>query len=98
MIEVRKTPVFTRWLNELRDVRAQARIQLRIDRVALGNLGDIKPIGGGVSELRIAYGPGYRVYVAQRGSVLVILLCGGDKSSQRSDIETAKRLAQQWEQ
>ncbi|KFL27694.1 type II toxin-antitoxin system RelE/ParE family toxin [Paradevosia shaoguanensis] len=98
MIEVRKTPVFTRWLSELRDVRAQARIQLRIDRVALGNLGDIKPIGGGVSELRIAYGPGYRVYVAQRGSVLVILLCGGDKSSQRSDIETAKRLAQQWEQ
>ena len=98
MIEVRKTPVFTRWLSELRDVRAQARIQLRIDRVALGNLGDIKPIGGGVSELRIAYGPGYRVYVAQRGFVLVILLCGGDKSSQRSDIETAKRLAQQWEQ
>ena len=98
MIKVRKTPVFASWLSELRDVRAQARIQLRIDRIGLGNLGDIKPVGGGVSELRIAYGPGYRVYVAQRGSVLVILLCGGDKSSQRSDIETAKRLAQQWEQ
>lgn len=98
MMEILRTPVFAKWLSGLRDDRAQALIQLRLDRIGLGNLGDIKPVGGGVSELRIAYGPGYRIYITQRGSVVVVLLCGGDKSSQRRDIETARRLAQEWDE
>ena len=81
MVEVRRTRIFAEWLAALRDRNARARIEIRIDRLALGNPGDVKPVGGGVSELRIAYGPGYRVYFVQRGDLLVILLCGGDKQS-----------------
>lgn len=94
MIEVRQTPAFSTWLHALKDVRARARINARIDRLSFGNLGDVKPVGGGVSELRIEYGPGYRVYFVQHGRALVILLCGGDKSTQDRDIRTAKALAQ----
>lgn len=93
MIEVRQSAVFRSWMAELTDQRARARIAARIDRVIEGNLGDVKAVGDGVSELRIAYGPGYRVYFTRRGLRLVILLCGGDKSSQRRDIRTAKVLA-----
>jgi len=94
MIEIRRTRIFSDWLDGLRDRDARARIQIRLDRLALGNPGDVKPVGDGVSELRIAYGPGYRVYFVQRGKVLVILLCGGDKSSQSRDIATAKAIAE----
>jgi putative addiction module killer protein len=93
MAEVRQTETFSAWLRSLADSRARARIAARIDRLAAGNAGDVAPVGEGVSELRIHYGPGYRVYYVQRGRALVILLCGGDKSSQASDIRTAKRLA-----
>ena len=89
---------FTDWLNGLRDKRAQARIRLRLQRLVAGNLGDIKAVGGGVSELRLQFGPGYRVYVAQHGSSWILLLCGGDKSSQQKDIETAKRYLQDWKE
>lgn len=93
MVKVLETDVFSDWLSELRDARAKARIVSRIDRLALGNPGDCKPAGEGVSEMRIDYGPGYRVYFRKRGEELVILLCGGDKSSQESDIRQAKELA-----
>ena len=93
MIEMRKTDVFARWLDELRDIHARARVQIRIERLAAGNAGDVKPVGEGVSELRINYGSGYRVYFKQHGSELVILLAGGDKSTQSSDIKIALRLA-----
>jgi putative addiction module killer protein len=93
MAELRKTDVFASWLDELRDVRARARVQARIQRLADGNRGDVKPVGEGVSELRIDYGPGYRVYFKRRGKALIILLAGGDKSSQARDIKTALRLA-----
>jgi len=94
MIEVRKTKIFVDWLARLRDTRARAKIAARIDRLALGNPGDVEPIGGGVSELRIHYGPGYRVYFVNRGSVLIVLLCGGDKRTQAKDIKLAKTLAE----
>ena len=94
MIEIRKTNHFAQWLDGLRDIKARARIQVRIERLAAGNPGDVKSVGEGVSELRIDYGPGYRVYFKQRGRELVILLAGGDKSSQAKDIKTAWRLAQ----
>jgi len=81
---------FREWLRRLRDVRARAKIRVRLNRIRLGNFGDVKSVGGGVFELRIAYGPGYRVYFARSGSHVVLLLCGGDKSSQRRDIQTAK--------
>ena len=93
MIEVRRTASFRTWLRGLRDERAKARIVSRIDRLTLGNFGDVKPVGEGISELRIFYGPGYRVYFTRRGEVLVILLCGGDKSTQDHDVKTAKALA-----
>lgn len=93
MIEIRKTEFFARWLDELRDLQARARVQIRIERLAAGNAGDVKPVGEGVSELRIEYGPGYRVYFKQAGAALVILLAGGDKSTQSSDIKIALRLA-----
>lgn len=93
MIEIRQTDEYERWFEGLRDLNAQLRIGARIRRVSLGNLGDVKPVGEGVSELRIPYGPGYRVYLTQRGETLIILLAGGDKSSQRRDIERAKELA-----
>ena len=92
MLIVRQTDVFRSWLQSLRDRRAVARIAVRIDRLALGNAGDVQPVGRGVSEMRIHYGPGYRVYFTQRGNELVILLCGGDKSSQNVDIKRALEL------
>jgi len=90
---VRQTETFSRWLNGLADHRARAKIAARIDRLAQGNPGDVAPVGEGVSELRIHFGPGYRVYFVARGRALVILLCGGDKSSQAKDIKAAKQLA-----
>lgn len=93
MIEVRKTEIFGRWLDDVRDIRARARILVRIERLAAGNAGDVKPVGEGVSELRIDYGPGYRVYFKMCGREMVILLAGGDKSTQVRDIETALHLA-----
>jgi putative addiction module killer protein len=95
MIELRKTDVFARWLDGLKDLRARARVQARLDRLAEGNPGDAKPVGEGVSELRIDFGPGYRVYFKARGAVLIILLAGGDKRTQRRDIAVALRLARQ---
>lgn len=94
MIEIRKTELFAKWLDNLRDVKAKARVLVRIERLASGNAGDVKPVGEGVSEMRIDYGPGYRVYFIQRGSELIILLAGGDKGSQSRDIKAAIRLAQ----
>jgi putative addiction module killer protein len=93
MIEIRKTEKYARWLDGLRDIKARARIQARVERLAAGNAGDVKPVGEGVSELRINYGPGYRVYFTKRGRELVILLAGGDKSTQAGDIKTALHLA-----
>jgi len=93
MIEIRKTVTFAKWIDDLCDLRARARVQARIERLAAGNMGDVKPIGEGVSELRINYGPGYRVYFWKRGHSLVILLAGGDKRTQSRDINTALRLA-----
>jgi len=93
MVELRKTEIFAKWLDELHDIRARARILFRIERLAAGNPGDVKPVGEGISELRIDYGPGYRVYYKKHGQKVVILLAGGDKSSQAKDIKTALRLA-----
>jgi putative addiction module killer protein len=93
VIEIRKTDVFAKWLDNLRDIRARARILVRIERLAAENPGDVKPVAEGVSELRIDYGPGYRVYFIKRGRELLILLTGGDKSTQSSDVRTALRLA-----
>jgi putative addiction module killer protein len=93
MVEIRKTEVFADWLDGLRDIRARARVQVRIERLAMGNPGDVGPVGEGISELRIDYGPGYRVYFKRCGKQIVILLAGGDKSTQASDIKTALRLA-----
>ncbi|HBO9370032.1 TPA: type II toxin-antitoxin system RelE/ParE family toxin [Pseudomonas aeruginosa] len=96
MVEVKQTATFMAWESELKDRRAKAVIAARIFRLANGLPGDVSPVGQGVSELRIHYGPGYRVYFQQRGTEIVILLCGGDKSSQARDIEMAKRLANEW--
>jgi putative addiction module killer protein len=95
--EIRETEVFSAWLRALRDHQAKARIAARIRRLAFGNPGDVRPVGKGVSELRIDYGPGYRVYYIQRGEVLIILLCGGDKNTQDRDIATATRLVEEVE-
>ena len=95
MIEIRKTETFAKWMDQLRDIRGRARVQARIERLALGNAGDVKPVGEGVSEMRIHYGPGYRVYFKKQGQSLVILLVGGDKGSQAKDIKTALRLARE---
>ena len=93
MVEIRKTDLFAKWLDNLRDVNAKARVLIRIERLASGNAGDVKPVGEGISEMRIDYGPGYRVYFIKRGNELIILLAGGDKSSQTADIKVAIRLA-----
>jgi putative addiction module killer protein len=96
MIEMLRSDIFDRWLSGLRDRRAVARIAARLDRLAAGNPGDAQPVGEGISELRINYGPGYRVYFIQKGQVLIVLLCGGDKSTQDRDIRQAKALANEW--
>jgi len=93
MIEIRKTEAFVKWLNGLRDIKARSRVLARIERLVAGNPGDVKPVGEGVSELRIDYGPGYRVYFVKRGQAVIVLLAGGDKSTQAKDIKTAIRLA-----
>ena len=93
VIEIRKTDLFVQWLDDLRDIQARARVQARIERLVAGNAGDIRPVGEGVSELRINYGPGYRVYFKKRGRELIILLAGGDKSTQATDIKAALRPA-----
>ena len=97
MVEVRQTEIFASWFDNLKDRKARARIQARIDRVEMGNFGDIASVGEGVSEFRIFYGPGYRVYFVQRNSVVVILRSGGDKSSQKRDIVKAKEISRQLE-
>ncbi|MHB8882689.1 MAG: type II toxin-antitoxin system RelE/ParE family toxin [Thermodesulfovibrionales bacterium] len=94
MFEIRKTETYARWLDGLRDIHARARVLARVERLSTGNAGDVKPVGEGVSELRVNYGPGYRVYFTKRGRTVVILLAGGDKSTQAVDIKTALRLAQ----
>ncbi len=93
MHEVRKSAAFAQWYRDLRDSRAQARIDIRIRRLELGLPGDVRPVGAGISELRIDYGPGYRVYFVQRGETIIVLLGGGDKRSQTADIKAAKALA-----
>ena len=93
MLEIRKTAEFAQWLDGLRDMKARARVQARLDRMTEGNRGDVKPVGEGVSELRIDYGPGYRVYFKSRGHEIIILLAGGDKKTQANDIKVALRLA-----
>lgn len=98
MVEVLKSATFDRWLRKLKDRRAAARVQVRIDRLAAGNPGDVKPVGNGVSELRIDYGPGYRVYYLQDGDRLIVLLCGGNKASQDKDILAAKQIAEDWKE
>lgn len=94
-IEVRRTASFTDWMATLRDERARAIVARRLQRVARGLFGDVKPVGSGVSEMRIDYGPGYRLYFVRRGMTVVILLCGGDKSSQKRDIVRARELAEE---
>jgi putative addiction module killer protein len=96
MIEILRSNIFDRWLSGLRDRRAVVRIAARLDRLAAGNPGDAQPVGDGISELRVNYGPGYRVYFIQKGRVLIVLLCGGDKSTQDRDIRQAKVLASEW--
>ncbi|UES60013.1 type II toxin-antitoxin system RelE/ParE family toxin (plasmid) [Roseibium aggregatum] len=98
MIEIIKTDIFDRWLVGLRDRQARARIATRIRRLSLGNPGDVKPVGSGISEMRIDHGPGYRVYFMKRGPIVIVLLCAGDKSSQSRDIALAKTIAAQWKE
>ena len=93
MIEIRKTDIFARWIDSLSDIRARARILVRVERLSMGNPGDVKSVGEGVSELRIDYGPGYRVYYKKIGQTVIILLAGGDKKTQNKDIKLAQRLA-----
>ena len=94
MFAIRKTETYAKWLDSLRDARARARVLVRVERLAAGNPGDVRPVGEGVSELRIAYGPGYRVYFKKQGRTIIVLLAGGDKRSQSDDVRTALRLAQ----
>ena len=96
MWEVRRTPEFQAWFAGLRDKRAAAKVLTRIHRAQNGNLGDVKPVGEGVSEMRIPYGPGYRIYFIMERKVLIVLLCGGDKASQTKDIERARKMASDW--
>ena len=96
MLEILKSTSFEKWFSELKDRQAQARITARISRLSLGNAGDVKPVGSGVSEMRIGYGPGYRVYYQQRGETIALLLCGGDKGTQDRDIKQAIGIAKHW--
>ena len=98
LIPVRKTSIFRKWMKKLKDAIAKAHIDRRIDRLSKGGPGDVKPVGEGVSEMRIDYGPGYRVYYKDTGKELIIILCGGDKSTQHDDIAEAKRLAKEEEE
>jgi putative addiction module killer protein len=95
VLELRKTDRFDAWLQGLKDLRARARVQARLDRLALGNPGDVRSVGEGVSELRVDHGPGYRVYYVRHGEAVVLLLCGGDKRTQVQDIKTAKRMVRE---
>lgn len=96
MVDLKQTEIFRKWWTKLRDERARALVAARLDRLAYGLTGDVEPIGDGISELRIHYGPGYRVYFQRRGTTIIVLLCGGNKGSQARDIKTAKRLAAEW--
>jgi len=96
MIEIKQTEVFETWLDKLRDRRAIRLIAARLERLTHGHFGDVKPVSSGISELRIHYGAGYRVYFQQRGKEIILLLCGGDKSSQDRDIKRAQQIAKQW--
>jgi len=96
-VEIRQTAIFDRWFAGLRDIRGKARIIARIRRLSLGQFGDVKPLGGGIGELRIDYGPGYRIYITQRGATMIVLLAGGDKSRQNADIARARDIAAAWE-
>lgn len=96
MLEVVRSEAFDRWLRKLKDRQAVARVLVRIERLAAGNPGDVKAVGAGISELRIDCGPGYRVYYMQEGDRLILLLCGGDKSSQDRDIQRARWVAREW--
>ncbi len=96
MIELKQTETFRRWRVRLKDERVRALIASRLDRLAFGHAGDVKPVGQGISELRIDHGPGYRIYFQRRGIAIILLLCGGDKSTQAKEIQTAKRLAAEW--
>lgn len=98
MKEIRKSSVFDKWLTKLRDDRAVARIMTRINRLAEGNPGDVKPVGEGLSEIRINYGSGYRVYFKDTGKEIILLLCGGDKTTQQKDISNAKKIAKHYEE
>ena len=93
MFDIQKTEEFDEWLSNLADQKAQAKIVSRIERLGFGNPGDVKPVGAGVSEMRVPHGPGYRVYFKQTGKTVVLLLCGGDKSTQEKDIKRAKEMA-----
>jgi putative addiction module killer protein len=93
MIEIRETEVFKKWFESIKDRKTRSIIDVRIRRISLGNFGDVEPVGKGVSELKIDYGAGYRIYFIKRGNIVVILLCGGDKSSQERDIYSAHELA-----
>lgn len=96
MVEVRQTSVYSEWFASLRDRQAKVRIDIRVRRLSLGNTGDVKPVGEGVSEMRVDYGPGYRVYFVHRGVSFILLLAGGDKSTQDRDIRRAKALAREF--
>ncbi len=96
VFELKQTQTFQKWRTRLRDERARALIASRLDRLAYGHAGDVEPVGQGISELRIHYGPGYRIYFQKQGSTIIILLCGGDKSTQAKDIKAAKRLMDEW--
>jgi len=98
MVEIRKTETFAKWIDGLQDLRARARILVRIERLAAGNSGDVKPVGEGVSEMRIDYGPGYRIYFRKTGQKVIVLLAGGDKNTQSKDIKTALRLSRNLEE
>ena len=96
VIELKQTETFRKWRTRLKDERVRVLIASRLDRLAYGHAGDVEPVGQGISELRIHYGPGYRIYFQRRGDTIIVLLCGGDKGTQAKDIKAAKRLADEW--